>query len=743
MLKVSALLAGSLASAFSLPLQIKTTDIQKLAVANATIEARHTTTASLARCTTDAQGTCTLELAGPGEYRITGVGSGGDLEAIVELRVDNSLTATSIVLAPAALRTAVTVVSGSRKEELQEESATKVEAITQEQIERTGYERVSDLLQEIPGVLVRRGSTSTVGGEQIQGIDSRQVLVLQDGLPIVGARGIKSGALNLNRQSSGRMQRIEVAKGTSSSLYGSEAIGGVINMITKDPVELLEGGFLVSGGNLGMFDGRGDVGGRRGKGSFYLNAGHHRYGDYRLIPNSPSTVGPDMRRNDLLFKTRYQFAPKFSLGFTANAYHNREQGQNVSETGLVNGLMKDSTQTYALVADWILDSNTTFQARGYAARYDENNLTTPLTGTAGPSTANLNERLKRLDATLSRQIGSQHFLQGGAEWAQTQYMGANRVVGDTVWQQVTARDFWLQDKWTINPRVTFTAGGRVTNHSLFGSAAVPKAGLIVKLTDSWILRGSFGMGFRAPDLGQLYYRFANPASFYQVIGNPNLRPEYSQSWQTGALYRHRRYRLGVSLFRNNVRDIIDSRNAGTPRTAAELNGLLAANGIPPIFNPLLGRQTFIYFNLSRIYTQGVELDGEYSFNRQLRVSGSYTYLNALDKLSKLPLTQRHRHTGVVRADYVVPKLGIVANVRGAFFSHWVLNSATGTRGLPFQIWDAYISKDLPRGFQPFLALDNFNGSRDGKLQLPVPAFDRPDYGRTIRAGIRYRFGKEN
>lgn len=709
---------------------------QGLPVANTSVTLRHTASGQTATCYTDATGACPLTLTRSGAYTLTAP----LLEAQVDIDVTSLPTLSVLQLKPAALLTSITVVSASRQEELQEESVTKVEAVTRNQMLSTGYERVSDVLQEIPGVLVRRGSTSTVGGEQIQGVDSRQVLVLQDGLPIVGARGIKSGAINLNRQSSDRLSRVEVAKGSGSSLYGSDAIGGVINMITREPAKPLEGGFVLSGGTLGTFDGRGDIGGRLSRGSYFLNLGQNRNDSYRLIPSSPSTVGPQINRQDILFKTRYQLLPSFSLGFTASAYRNREQGTNLAETGVVDGLANDSTQSYALIADWIVNSRTTLQGRAYSARYDENNRTSPIANPLDFSTANLNERLKRLDSTLSHQFTNSHFVQGGVEWAQNLYRGANRIVGDNVGQQVTTTDTWLQDKWTLNRFLTITAGGRHTNHSLFGNAWVPKAGLILRLNDSWIVRASFGMGFRAPDLGQLYFRFANPASFYQVIGNPNLNPENSQSFQAGTTYRHRNYRLGLTLFRNNIRDLIDTRLVGTPRLAQELNNLLATFNISPLFNPLLGRQTFIYFNQARIFTQGIELDGEYAFSRNLRASAGYTFLNARDKITGLGLAQRHRHHGQTRLDYAIPKLGITTNLRGSFYSHWLLNASTGTRGLPFQIWDAYIAKFWRHGIQTFLAADNLNNSRDGKLQLATPTFDRPDYGRTYRIGLRCRFG---
>jgi outer membrane receptor for ferrienterochelin and colicins len=714
-----------------LAVTIQTQDSTQKVVAGAEVLARQQGTGQTFTCTVSALGECKLDLPN-GKYSLTATTE--TMQGVQEAVVSDAAATLRLELKPANLRSSVSVVSSSRQEELQEESVTKVEAVTRAQMLTTGYERVSDVLSEIPGVLVRRGSTSTVGGEQIQGVDSRQVLVLQDGLPIVGARGIKTGALNLNRQTSDRLSRVEVAKGSGSSLYGSDAIGGVINMITREPSAPFDAGFTLSGGTLGTFDGRGDIGGRYKSLTYFLNAGHNQMDSYRLIPTSTTTVGPEVRRQDILFKTRYQFAPSFSLGFTANAYHNRDFGRNAAETGLVDGLANDSTQTYALVADWVMAPSTTLQARAYSARYDENNLTTPVGRPEPPSTSNLNERLKRLDATLSHSIGSSHFVQGGVEWAQTLYRGANRVVGDN-----TSTDGWVQDKWTVNRHLTLTAGGRVTAHSLFGKAVVPKAGLILKLSDAWILRGSFGMGFRAPDLGQLYFRFANPASFYQVVGNPNLQPEHSQSFQFGTLFRQKKYRLGVTLFRNNIRDLIDSRNVGTPRTAADLNALLAQYNIPPFFDPLVGRQTFVYFNQSRIFTQGVEIDGEYAFQRNLRLSGGYTFLNALDRLTHLGLTQRHRHHAQTRLDYAIPRWGIATNLRGSFYSHWLLNATTGTRGFPFQIWDFYVSKNLKKGFQTYFTVDNLNNSRDGKLSYATPTFDRPDYGRMFRVGLRYRF----
>jgi outer membrane receptor for ferrienterochelin and colicins len=151
-------------------------------------------------------------------------------------------TACDFQLQPAAIVEQITVVSGARQAELRDNLNTRVDVVTREAIVDSGADTVGELLRELAGVVTRRGSEGTgAASEQIQGIDSRQVLVLMDGQPLVGARGIKRGALDLDRQSVSRLDRVEVVKGASSTLYGSDAIGGVINLITRNAQAPLAG----------------------------------------------------------------------------------------------------------------------------------------------------------------------------------------------------------------------------------------------------------------------------------------------------------------------------------------------------------------------------------------------------------------------------------------------------------------------------------------------------------------------
>jgi outer membrane receptor protein involved in Fe transport len=166
----------------------------------------------------------------------------------------------NFALEPAALAEKITVVSGSRQEELRN------------RIRDTDYESVAEILQELPGVVTRRGAQGAgAAGEQAQGIDSRQVLSLFDGQPIIGGKSIKRGVINLDHQSINTLERIEVVKGAASALYGSDAIGGVINQISRDPSAPIETSFTTSGGSQGSFDARGDVGFARDKFSAFFS----------------------------------------------------------------------------------------------------------------------------------------------------------------------------------------------------------------------------------------------------------------------------------------------------------------------------------------------------------------------------------------------------------------------------------------------------------------------------------------
>ena len=661
-----------------------------------------------------------------------------------------------VTLSPAAIVANVTVVSASRQEELRESLNTRVDVITRQRIEEGGgQETVGEILRELPGVITRRGSeTASAAGEQIQGIDSRQVLVLLDGQPIVGARGVKrGGVLNLDRQSSARLERVEVVKGAASALYGSEALGGVINLITREPSSPFDATVGVSGGNFGAIGSRVDAGYKKDSTYGIFSVERHQHDGFDLTPTTFDTTGAPYRRYDGLAKLQRRFTPSFSLAGLATGYDNRTTGRSNGELGAQSDDIRERAFGVNLTGTWRAGPRTTIEGRAYISDYSERSdarLAPPRSTALAPGA--LDERYGKADVSITHTIGSRQMLQGGVEWSRDQYEGTNRLRDEDGGHEADTAVIWAQHRWSVTNRVTTTAGARVDRRTRFETAVSPKAAANVRLSDNLYARVSYAGGFRAPDLGQLYYRFLSPSNFYQVIGNPALEPEYAHSWQFGGDYvaTGRRARVGMNFFRNDVSDLIESQSVGVAVTPAQLAALLAREGLDPSFRPVLGRPILTYRNLFDVVTSGVELDGEAALTEAISVGGAYTYLSAVDNDTGLELTGRHRHHGHVRLSWQPSRLGLRASVRGTFFSSWIAARATvggvpqDTVALRFALWDAFVTQRIGRGLSAFLTVDNLADSQDPNTGVflpggaPAPLY-RPEAGRTARVGVQWSF----
>ncbi len=739
------------------------TDSASASLPGATVAIRNLTTGLERTATADANGAFVFAAVRDGRYRVTASANGFASASRV---VDSLSDPITLALAPAGLTEGITVISGSRQEELRESLDTKVDVIGRNRIRDTGYESVAEVLQELPGVLTRRGSASGnsgSGGEQIQGIDSRQVLVLFDGQPIIGARGIKSGVLNLDRQAVGNLESIEVVKGASSALYGSDAIGGVINQISRDPKAPIELDLTSSGGSQGRADYRGDVGFGAERLNGFFSGERHKQNPFDLTPTTYDTTGAGYGRTDAFAKLKYKFTPNFSLSGWAKSYWNQSRGRSRGEVGNQESITDDDSQNYNLQGDWAINSRVSAEARGYLSRYDEIGkglLSAPTTQYPDGRLpdGNLFERFGKVDGSVNAILGEHQLLQAGVEWTTDHYRGFNRLADDSG-HQVDTVAFFAQDKLSFFNRVTATAGVRFDHNSIFGNAVSPKAGVNVRVTDQLRARFSYGRGFRAPDLGQLYFRFLNPTNFYQVIGNPNLRPEKANSYQLGGEFntRSRKARLGLNVFYNQVENLIDSVSLGFINTPQQLQAIAQQEGIDlTLFRPTLGRLLFYYKNIAEARTNGVELDGDINLGRGFNVGGAYTYLNARDLKAMLPLMGRHKHQGNVRFAWESnQRLGLRMNVRGTFYSKWINSLGNPLSNPPtadvippgFSLWDFYGAKRIHRGLELFGAVDNFTDSRDpnaGKLSAtgaPLAIY-RTELGRTFRIGMRFTWAGE-
>lgn len=438
----------------------------------------------------------------------------------------------------------------------------------------------------------------------------------------------------------------------------------------------------------------------------------------------------------------------------ANGYWNDASGRVVGEAGLQTSVIAEDSQNYGLTLDWQAGARTSAQARAYYSRFDE--LSDGALVATGRVLARdqLFEQLGKLDASLAHVVGERQLLQAGAELWWNEYSGANRLRDDLAGDSVSTRVLWAQDRIRLGSRLALTLGGRFDDHSSFGSAFSPKVGLNLRAAEALRLRASYGRGFRAPDPGQLYYRFFNPTNLYQVIGNPSLQPEHAQSVQLGAEIapRNGRVRFGINAFHNDVRELIESVNLGFVATPAQLQALVDREGIDPSFRPAFGRPLFLYKNVNDVATQGLELDGEAKLVGGFTLAGAYTYLDARDDVTGLRLTNRNQHQGFARLAFENARLGLRANARGTFFSSWIVSRTTSAAGLVetvapgFTLVDFYVAQRLVRGCEAYAAIDNVADSKDpnvGGLAAngqPLPIY-RAEVGRSFRVGLQLSLDK--
>jgi outer membrane receptor for ferrienterochelin and colicins len=534
-------------------------------------------------------------------------------------------------------------------------------------------------------------------------------------------------------------------------MYGSEAIGGVINLITREPSAPFEATAAISAGSLGALGLRLEGGFRRDRTFGLFSVERHQHDGFDLTPATFDTTGAPYRRHDALVKLHRQVTSSFSLDGLATGYVHHTTGASAGELGPQEDDVRERAIGVNVASRWLATGHTSVEVRGYLSTYNETSagrLAPPRSIPLEP--AALHERLGKLDLTVARPLGGRQMVQGGVEWSRDRYEGTNRVRDGAGGHEADTTVAWAQHRWSATGRVTTTIGVRVDRRPPYETAVSPKVAAILRVTSGLTARASYGRGFRAPDLGQLYYRFLSPSNFYQVIGNPALSPEYAHSWQMGAELTtpRRRARLGVNLFRNDVRDLIDSVSLGFVATPQQLAEVMAREGLDPSFRPATGRLLLTYRNVSDVVTQGVEVDAEAALRRAISVAGGYTYLSARDAASGRALTGRHPHHGHVRVSWQPAAIGLRASLRGTFFSSWIAARATTAGSVQdtvaprFALWDAAVSQRIGRRLTAFLAVDNVANSQDPNTGVVLPSgtpapIYRPEAGRTARLGVQW------
>ncbi|MBX2956213.1 MAG: TonB-dependent receptor [Cyclobacteriaceae bacterium] len=522
------------------------------------------------------------------------------------------------------------VVTATRSERVLAELPVPVTVIQNGQIKNMGSLRLNDVLSEQTGLAIVNDHGT---GIQLQGFSPEYTLILVDGEPLIGRT---SGTLELNRVAVGNIRQIEIMKGPSSSLYGSEALAGVINIITERP-RGMNGTITSRYGTNNTVDLGETVNYKRNRFGVYAFVNRYATDGYDLSPDTEgSTVSPF---TNYTFQTRvmYDFSNQTKLSLSGRYFdETQESTTNIGTQDapvLLNGAGSVKDWNINPVLTHNLSDKVKATLRFYSSKY----------GTASQLTYQQDETVydkSYFDQTFTRpEIQVEYFLNENNVLT----MGAGRI-----WESVEATRYdgkikyetnyaYTQYEWQPLRKLNILAGGRYDRHSAYGAQFSPKLSVQYDARSWLAVRGSFGVGFKAPDFRQLYLNFTNATVGYSVFGSNvlaegiqqleeqgqieailvdpstfgTIRAETSMAYNVGIKVQPmEKTSININLFRNDIKDLIETKAA-----ARKTNG----------------QQVFSYYNIAAVFTQGVETDASYALRKNLTVSAGYQLLIAKDK----------------------------------------------------------------------------------------------------------------
>jgi len=522
------------------------------------------------------------------------------------------------------------VVTATRNERQLSKIPMMVNLVKKEQIQQMGSLRLNEILQEQTGLAI---VTDHGQGIQMQGFDPDYTLILIDGEPIIGRT---AGTLELSRLAVGNIKQIEIIKGPCSSLYGSEALAGVVNIITERPDDI-SGTLTARYGTNTTTDFSGSFNFRKDKVGVYLFANRYSSEGYDFTPETfGQTIEPF---NNYTFQSKlyYDFSNrlKFSISgrfFQENQTANFNLG-DAQNPNLIEG--KGTIQDYNLnpILDWQLNDKWTTQFRFYASSYEtQTNLFYKSDNSLYESTF-FRQNFFRAENQTEYFLSDAHIFTFGAGniWESVE---ATRY---TAKRRFQTQYFFFQYELNPNERWNVVAGGRWDNHSVYGSQFSPKLALQYNISPKIALRASTGVGFKAPDFRQLYLNFTNTVAGYSVYGTeelPAILSELQANGQIAGLL------LDPSVIGNIQAETSISYNVGfkvqvNEKTRWEVNAF--RNDISNLIETQIfavrtgGQNIFSYRNLNQVFTQGIESNLSYQVLPSLKFSLGYQYLEAKDK----------------------------------------------------------------------------------------------------------------
>ena len=624
------------------------------------------------------------------------------------------------------IKTDEVVVTASRTKQEVRESPSSVEVITREDIDKMGAENLAQALQLALGIDTQENAM--VGNRSsIRGMNTNQTLILIDGRRVRTENTSETmNFYELKRINMDDVERIEIVRGAASSLYGSEALGGVINVIKKHP------GKMQTAVTLDWTSRQSDEGIRfdSGKlGKWALSGSFKHMG----VREQGTDAGSNMYGKKNFFNldgrmemTKDKWLDVFFDYLTEDLYmkDSLTQGTDYDHKRFSTGIKYSGR-----------DKRGDYEMQVYYTYFDKHQRTRERANHSLNSFDDLKFNSLIFDGRRSIQVAKDHLLTFGGEYRKEDYestriKGTNTRTLEGVTNQLgnSSMDytaFYLQDEWLASPRWLIIPSLRWDYNSEFGNELTGKLGTTYKITKDVRFKANIGTAYRAPTASELYFSWhhtPNARMDVQINGNPNLKPEKALNFDLGFEMEKDKTFGKITYFHNKVDDLI---NIDTVMSRLP--------GFPP---RVLATGT--YRNIDSATMQGVELEVRQALGGGFSVRGLYTYLDARDGKTGERLKGRPYHKASLQLSYDDAKHGWNATLWNDWTAGYRYEETVGSgmlartisKDASLSILNFVVSKKINDHFSAYLGVDNIFDKESDAL-----AYD----GRIWRGGVNMTF----
>jgi outer membrane receptor for ferrienterochelin and colicins len=605
------------------------------------------------------------------------------------------------------------VITATRSERLLSNVTVPAILVNAKSIQMSGSIRLNEILQEQTGLLLTSGTgSSAVGGGvfgngiQIQGMAPDYTLIMLDGEPLIGRQG---GIIDLSRFTAGNIRKIEVIKGPSSALYGSEAMGGVVNIITEQRRDKLFTAGLRFGSYL-TTDIYSSMNLDNKRSTLYLFANYNASQGYDLEKNSPEKTIDPYFNTAFQLKFTHRFTEKTRLSWNNRIFYGIQTSNfaingdeiNISGHGRTVDLNINPVLTHLFSPQWKASLKAYGSLYNYIQNLNHINSSEPYYAD------DFRHYYFRLEQQTDWEPSlNQHFIGGG---------GYNVQIVETSRYRTRQLQYiaylFIQHEWISGRSWTVIPGLRYDINSAYSNKLSPKISAQYKVNSRQKINLSYGSGFKSPDFRQLYLYYVNPAAQgYRVYGANEfsvkelekelidglisqilpdayriieLRPEVSHGFNLGTSleYKSIPLNLDINIFYNNVKDLINY----IPVAYTDNNSIV-----------------FSYLNVKKAFTGGTELNVrgqikgifEWSAGYQLLLSGDQDIVGKIQRKEvygrDIPqgpsrrmtiwdysgLLGRSPHLFNLKLSYSEIKSGFGASIRLIYRSRWGVTDLDG------------------------------------------------------------------